>query len=208
VTLTCLASCWLRWTPIPLLMRVVKPPVGPIQPSDGKSPDLVWRAVAGDREAYRMLFEQHYPRVYRYALARCGDPDAARDISQDVFLAVWNGLPGFAPKHDGSFPAWVFKIAANMVGTYHRSAHRTVQVPKELLPDASFEFEGSLVTLQVLLDALALLPDDQREVLTLRFLVGSPATEVARIMGRSVGAVTALQMRALAKIRIHLGEER
>lgn len=184
-----------------------EPPIGPIQPSDGKSPDVVWRAVAGDRDAYRMLFEQYYPRVYRYALARCGDPDAARDISQDVFLAAWNELPGFAPKHDGSFPAWLFKIAANTVGTYHRTSHRAVPVPDELLPDTSFEFEGGLVTLRVLLDALALLPPDQREVLTLRFLVGSPTSEVAETMGRSVGAVTALQMRALAKIRAHLGEQ-
>ena len=188
-------------------MRVVKPSTGPIQPLDGKKADVVWRAVAGDRDAYRVLFEQHYPRVYRYALARCGDPDAARDISQDVFLAVWNGLPRFAPKHDGSFPAWLFKIAANTVGTYHRGAHRTIPVPDELLPDASVEFEGGLVTLRVLLDALALLPRDQGEVLTLRFLVGLPSAEVAEAMGRSVGAVTALQMRALAKIRSQLGDQ-
>jgi RNA polymerase sigma-70 factor, ECF subfamily len=188
-------------------MRVVKPATGPIQALGGTRSDVVWRAVAGDREAYRLLFEQHYPRVYRYALARCGDPDAARDISQDVFLAVWNGLPKFAPKHDGSFPAWLFKIAANTVGTYHRGAHRTIPVPDELLPDASVEFEGSLVTLRVLLDALAGLPQDQGEVLTLRFLVGLPTSEVAEIMGRSIGAVTALQMRALAKLRAQLGDQ-
>jgi RNA polymerase sigma-70 factor (ECF subfamily) len=133
-----------------------------------------------------------------------GDPEAARDIAQDVFLAVWNGLPRFEPEHSGSFPAWLFGIARNVVGTHHRRAHRAIPVPDDQLPEATVEFEGALVTQRVLIDALAGLPDDQREVLVLRFLVGLPTSDVATTMHRSDGAVTALQLRALEKLRTRL----
>ena len=127
-------------------------------------------------------------------------------MAQDVFLAVWAGLPTFTVEHVGSFPAWVFGIARNVVGTHHRRAHRAMPVPDDELPEGSVEFEGSLVTQRFLLDALSRLPDDQRDVLALRFLVGLPISDVAAAMGRSDGAVTALQLRALDRLRRHLGD--
>src|SRR3989442_1097874 len=67
--------------------------------------------------------------------------------------------------------------------------------------DGYGEFEGGLVARRVLLDALVRLSTDQREVLALRFLVGLPIRDVAYAMGRSDGAVTALQLRGLEKLR-------
>jgi len=187
-------------------MRVGKRPPAAIQPLDADDElDLVRHAGAGDRDAFRTLFERHHARVYRYALLRVGDPEAARDVAQDVFLAVWNGLPHFEPEHSGSFPAWMFGIARNVVGTHHRKAHRVVPVPDDQLPEATVEFEGGLVTQRVLVDALAGLPVDQREVLVLRFLVGLPTSDVAAAMHRSDGAVTALQLRGLEKLRKRMG---
>ena len=187
-------------------MRVGKRLPAAIQPADeGDELDLVRRAAARDRDAFRALFERHHARVYRYALLRVGgDTEAARDVAQEVFTAVWGGLPGFAPEHTGSFPAWLFGIARNVVGTHHRKAHRSVPVPDDQLPEGAFEFEGDLVTQHLLVDALSGLSPDQREVLVLRFLVGLPTSEVASTMGRSDGAVTALQIRALGKLRRRL----
>ena len=72
------------------------------------------------------------------------------------------------------------------------------------MPEGSVEFEGDLVTRRVLVDALSGLPHDQREVLVLRFLVGLSTNDVAETMRRSDGAVTALQIRALDKLRRRL----
>jgi RNA polymerase sigma-70 factor (ECF subfamily) len=186
-------------------VRVGKRPPAAIQPADDHAElDLVRRAAAGDRDAFRALFERHHARVYRYALLRVGDPEAARDIAQDVFAAVWSGLPRFAPEHTGSFPGWLFGIARNVVGTHHRKAHREVPVSDEQMPEGSVEFEGDLVTQRVLIDALSGLPHDQREVLVLRFLIGLSTNDVAATMRRSDGAVTALQIRALDKLRRRL----
>src|SRR5206468_2199045 len=154
-----------------------------------------------DRDAFRVLFESYHTKVYRYAFIRVGDPEAARDVTQEVFLAVWAGLARFSPEHEGSFPAWLFAVARNVVGTHHRKAHRIIPVPDEALPEGSIEFEGGLVARRVLLDALVRLSTDQREVLALRFLVGLPIRDVAYAMGRSDGAVTALQLRGLEKLR-------
>jgi RNA polymerase sigma-70 factor (ECF subfamily) len=186
-------------------VRVGKRSPAAIQPLDADDElDLVRRAVAHDRDAFRALFERHHARVYRYALLRVGDAEAARDVAQEVFTAVWSGLPGFAPEHAGSFPAWLFGIARNVVGTHHRRTHRAVPVPDDDLPEGAVEFEGELVTRRLLIDALRALPVDQREVLVLRFLVGLPTSDVAGTMRRSEGAVTALQLRAMDKLRRRL----
>jgi RNA polymerase sigma-70 factor, ECF subfamily len=187
-------------------MRVAKRPSPAIQAVDEDEADLVRRSSAGDRDAFRLLFERHHARVHRYAVLRVGDPEAASDIVQEVFTAVWKGLPRFQPEHPGSFPAWMFGIARNIVGSYHRTAHRSVAVSDDLLPEGSVEFEGTLVTQRLVTEALEKLAADQRDVLALRFLVGLPISEVAAIMGRSDGAVTALQLRALEKLRRLMGD--
>jgi RNA polymerase sigma-70 factor (ECF subfamily) len=186
-------------------VRVGKRAPEAIQPTDEADElDLVRLAGNGDRDAFRSLFDRHHARVYRFALLRVGDPEAARDLAQDVFLAVWNGLPRFTPEHSGSFPAWVFGIARNLIGTHHRKAHRAVPVPDDQLPETTVEFEAGLVTQRMLIDSLATLPNDQREVLVLRFIVGLPTRDVAAAMNRSDGAVTAIQLRALDKLRERL----
>jgi RNA polymerase sigma-70 factor, ECF subfamily len=163
--------------------------------------ELVRLATAGDRDAFHSLFDRYHARIYRYALLRVADPEVARDLAQEVFLAVWKGLGSFAAEHSGSFPAWLFGIARNVVGTHRRRARRAVPVPNDQMPETTVEFEAGVVNRRVLVDSMATLPDDQREVLVLRFIVGLPAKDVAVIMDRSEGAVTAIQLRALDKLR-------
>src|SRR5262245_47295288 len=65
---------------------------------------LVEESGRGSVVAFRDLFERYQPRVYRYTLGRLGRAAEAEDAVQEVFLAVWAGLPTFRYEHDGSFP--------------------------------------------------------------------------------------------------------
>ncbi len=160
---------------------------------------LVARAGEGDVDAFRRLFERFHDRVYRYALLRLRDPEAAQDVTQDVFVAVWNGLPRFRPNHEGSFPAWVFAIARRVVVNHVRRARRSGE--EVLVLDGSLEFEGRIVASRTMVSELSRLPEQQREVIVLRFIVGLSGRETADALGRSEGAVTALQMRGLKRLR-------
>jgi RNA polymerase sigma-70 factor (ECF subfamily) len=168
---------------------------------------LVERASSGDQLSFRELFERYHDRVYRYAFVRLGRAEDANDLVQEVFLSVWQGLPSFRYEHEGSFPAWLFRIASRRVSDRIRHRVRHPAVPLEDAPEGAVDFEGHAVSRRVLMVALAALPERQREVVVLRFVVGLPTREIARAMGRSEAAVTALQMRGLGRLRRYIGRD-
>jgi RNA polymerase sigma-70 factor (ECF subfamily) len=185
--------------------RVDEPLQAEIAPSALR--DEIEGACRGDAAAFRLLFERYHQRVYRYAFARMGRADEASDLVQDVFLSVWRALPSFTYEHEGSFPAWLFRIASRRLGDRVRQQVKRQTVPLDDAPEGRIEFEGLAVSRRLLADALAKLPARQREVLLLRFVAGLPVRDIAGSMGKSEAAVTALQMRGLAKLRRYIGRD-
>jgi RNA polymerase sigma-70 factor, ECF subfamily len=168
---------------------------------------LVERASAGDHASFRELFERYHDRVWRYGYLRLGRSEDANDLVQDVFLSIWQLLPTFRYEHEGSFPALVFRIAARRVSDRARQRARRPAVPLEEAPEASMEFEGGAVSRRVLVEALARIPENQREVVVLRFVVGLPTREIAEALGKSESAITALQMRGLQRLRRYMEQD-
>lgn len=124
---------------------------------------------------------------------------------QEVFLVVWRRLPGFELRHEGSFPGWLFRIARNVVADRARRARRHSTAPLDSAPEASVEFEGGTLSQRVLVDALRTLPEAQREVVMLRFLLDLSLADVAAAVGKSEGAVVQLQLRGLHRLRREMG---
>ena len=168
---------------------------------------LVERAAKGDVEAFRELFERYADRVNRYCHTRLRRPEDAQDATQDVFLAVWRGLSSFRYQHGGSFPGWVFAIARNIVAEHHRRSLKRPVVPLEDAMGAPVEFESGVVDGRMLADELDRLPESQREVLILRFVVGLRAREAGNAIGKSEAAVMALQMRGIEQLRRRIGRD-
>jgi RNA polymerase sigma-70 factor (ECF subfamily) len=167
--------------------------------------DVLDRARGGDVEAFRQLFDRYHDRLYRYALIRLDSPEEASDAVQDVFLSIWRGLPSFTYHHEGSFPAWLFRIAGGRITDRLRHRGRHPSVPLDSVPERSVEFEGHVVSRGSILEALGQLPARQREAVVLRFLIGLPVREVALSMGKSERAVTSLQTRGLKALRRYIG---
>jgi RNA polymerase sigma-70 factor (ECF subfamily) len=191
-------------------MRAEEEPLGipaSTEASLGTLRDEIERASQGDASAFRLLFERYHQRVYRYAYARLGRADEANDLVQEVFLSVWKALPTFTYVHEGSFPAWLFRIVSRRLGDRVRQRIRQQTLPLEEAPEGHVEFEGLVVSRRLLTEALAKLPKRQREVLLLRFVAGLPTREIASSMGKTEAAVTALQMRGLTRLRRYIGRE-
>jgi RNA polymerase sigma-70 factor, ECF subfamily len=168
---------------------------------------LVEQARAGDAPAFRALFDRYHDRLYRYAYLRLGSEDDARDAAQETFVSVWRGLDSFTYEHEGSFPAWLFRIASRRVGDRLRAAgRRSPDVPLDETTRDTVEFEGALLSRRVVVQALGRLHDRQREVVVLRFLVGLSVREVAQATDRTEKSVEALQMRGLARLRRYMDE--
>ncbi len=166
--------------------------------------NLVHRAKQGDGEAFAQLYENHFDKIYRYVVFRIGNKTEAEDVTQQVFLNALQSIHSFKWK-GVPFSAWLYRIAHNSVVDYFRKSKKIVTAP---LDDslASSGDNPQLITehrldIEQLISATKQLTKAQREVISLRFAGELPVAEVAKVMGKSEGAVKALQHSAVVALR-------
>ncbi|MEO8477126.1 MAG: sigma-70 family RNA polymerase sigma factor [Actinomycetota bacterium] len=166
-------------------------------------PALAWIEAAqrGDEDAFGQLYRLHRPAIVRMARLHVGiDGD---DLVAEVFLRAWTGLPTYRPT-GVPFVAWLYGIARHVIVDQVRREARST--PRETLPDAIVEFAED--DRMMLAEAIDGLPDEQRQVIELKYLLGLRNPEVAEALGVSIGAVNAKQWRALQTLRDRLEGER
>jgi RNA polymerase sigma-70 factor (ECF subfamily) len=168
--------------------------------------ELVLRAKAADHQAISTIYERYAAAIYRYIYYRISDVDLAEDIRADVFLRMLEGLDRY---EDRGWPlsAWLYRIAHDRtIDTLRR--HRA----RSLLPLESWNGTSDgpeiMIDLQLdreeLLHTINQLTDDQRQVIQMRFLQEMSLQEVAHALGRTEGAVKALQHRGIQALARHL----
>jgi RNA polymerase sigma factor (sigma-70 family) len=140
-------------------------------------------------------YERLAPAVRGYFRGRgAHDPD---DLTGDVFVSVTRGLASFHGDAD-ALRRWVFTIAHHRMVDEYRRASQDRHVSMAEVPDAAHD--ATAVGDDGLTRALALLGDDQREVVVLRFVADLALKDVARIVGKRQGAVKMLQARGLERL--------
>jgi RNA polymerase sigma-70 factor (ECF subfamily) len=162
---------------------------------------LLERVKRHDQSALAEVHERYVDQLYHYISYRLGDSDVAADLTGEVFLALINALKkGNPPKT--SLPGWLYAVARNLVADYIKKQVRTVPLLEDLIADSPSLTDQAYLALlaPTLKKALAQLTEDQQHVIALRFGQGMSLAETAEILGRSVGAVKALQHRALAAL--------
>jgi len=166
---------------------------------------VVDAAKAGDEAALAELYSLYFPRVYRYILARMGNPYDAEDLTEEVFLRVLDAIERFQWR-EAPFSAWLFRIAHNAVISQRRKegARGRSSPLSEALPVDSQgpeEMVANRLALNEIMKAAETLPDAQRRVISLRFAAGLTVAETARAMGKGEGNVKVIQHKAIAKLR-------
>ncbi|KKL04973.1 hypothetical protein LCGC14_2610730 [marine sediment metagenome] len=166
--------------------------------------ELVQRAQTLDEGALASLYSTFYPRIYNYVFLHLGDVQTAEDLVSEVMLKVLESIKKYQFKGT-PFSAWVFRIARNKLIDLHRRRKRRGEV------NLTEPLAAMQVTPQVMAEraldrgqlhlALKYLTEDQRQVIVLKFIEGFDNASVARILGRSEGAIKSLQHRALNSLR-------
>jgi RNA polymerase sigma-70 factor, ECF subfamily len=159
---------------------------------------VVTRAKAGDQDAVDLLYRLHVDRIYAYLAANVGNPHDAEDLTTLTFMRMIMSLSRYQPRST-PFAAWLFRIARNLAVDHFRAAARArARAQPAPAREASAEDEAlSVLDREVLREELATLSLGQREVLTLKFVCGLTNGEVAAVLGKTEGAVKALERRAL-----------
>jgi RNA polymerase sigma-70 factor (ECF subfamily) len=171
----------------------------------GNTERLVTEARRGDSEALTGLCSAFYPRILKYMRYRT-DAATAQDLTAEVFVRVVRNMS----KQHGSFRAWIYRIARNVAidASRRRKARREEQMSDETLSTIPTQGDPAVTVArqEELQGALAQLTDEQRELVTLKFIQGLSNEEVGEVTGRRPGAVRALQFRALSALRDILGK--
>lgn len=160
-------------------------------------------AQAGDESAFARLFRDIQPGLLNYLHAI--ERDGADDVASETWLQVIAGLRNFRGGEQG-FRAWLFTIARHRAVDWGRSRarHRTIPlscsgVEERLAPDVA-EVAMRRLSVQAVLALMSTLPADQAEIIMLRVVAGVDTQAVARIVGKSPGAVRVAAHRGLRRL--------
>lgn len=172
---------------------------------------LIHQYVSGNEEALAQLIERHQSKVFRFIYSKVNDQEIADDIFQDTFIKVIHTLKGKNYKEEGKFLPWVMRISHNLVIDYFRKNNR-MPMQRETeeysifnyMVDASPNIENDLITSQIESDVQKLinaLPEDQREVITLRIYQDLSFKEIAEVTGVSINTALGRMRYALMNLR-------
>jgi RNA polymerase sigma-70 factor, ECF subfamily len=152
--------------------------------------------------AFELLYREHAPEVYRYALALLANPADAEDVTQTTFLNAYRAFQrGERPRTPHN---WLIAIAHNVCRMRWRQANaRPREIALDEAPEpATPEPEHERPNLDEVLQALSQLSFNQRAALVMRELEGRSYKEIADVLDLSVGAVEALIFRARRGLRL------
>lgn len=169
--------------------------------------DLIRRAKRGDTHAYEELVHAFEGIAFRTAYVLSGNAADAEEAAQDGFVKAWRALGRF--REGAPFRPWLLRIVANEARNRRRSAGRRAHLAlraatEQVSGDAAPSPESALLSAETrerLLAAVEALPDDQREMVSLRYFVGLSEREVAESLDLPVGTVKSRTSRALERLR-------
>lgn len=172
---------------------------------------LVKNYCNGNESALSILIARHQAKVYGFIYAKVGNRDVSDDIFQDTFIKVIKTLKSNAYNEEGKFLPWVMRIAHNLTIDYFRHAKKMpFQRETEeysifnFMSDSSLTIEGQLIESQIELDVqklIAFLPEDQQEVLKLRYYDDLSFKEIAETTGVSINTALGRMRYAVINLR-------
>ena len=165
---------------------------------------ILARAQDGDEEAFACLFRAVQPALLGYL--RVIAPGGADDVAGETWLNVVSGLAAFRGE-ETAFRAWLFTIARRRAIDAGRARSRRPTVPldqdetaEQLTAPDSADLALEAISTQAVVTLLSALPRDQAEIILLRVVAGLDARDVARMVGKSQGAVRVAAHRGLRRL--------
>ena len=181
--------------------------------------EMIEKARTGDQEAFVSLYSEYKTSLYRYAYYRLGNPQDAEDAVSECVLSAWKQIRDL--KSPDAFSVWLFRILGGACAARIREQVRRRQMASldagegagggssdgELPGDRGIPGQSGFVpggdpaeTLS-LMDALASLAEDEREIVLLASVTGFTSAEIAGHVGLTPGSVRSKLSRSLAKLR-------
>ncbi|NIM93535.1 MAG: sigma-70 family RNA polymerase sigma factor [Anaerolineales bacterium] len=171
--------------------------------------DLIKRSIAGDPNAFEMIFEQYKNLVFKTAYLMLDDYDEAEDALQEIFLKVYGALGTYNPAK-GAFSTWLYRITVNHCLNQKRKLFhifKSMRVSNDQKLQVHTSIEDKLAENQAIDQALSRLSDKLRVVIILRYFLDLSYSEIAQVLDLPLGTVKSRLNMGLKKVRDGLEEE-
>lgn len=172
---------------------------------------LVSEYIKGSERALEVLVLRHKLKIFNFIYSKVLDRDTAEDIFQDTFIKVIKTLKRGVYNEEGKFLPWVMRIAHNLVIDFFRKSNRISVFENrdefdifQLISDEMPNVEGEMIDRQVVNDLQKLiveLPEDQKEVLTMRMYKDMSFKEIAESTGVSINTALGRMRYAIINLR-------
>lgn len=157
-----------------------------------------------DAQAFNQLYRLYMPRVYAYMAYRVGNAQDAEDLAAETFISAVRGMDSFRWRHEGSFAAWLFRIAHNLLANFYRDTARAGHpLPLDEMPNIPAHEglpEDAALRKELFSQLYAMvndLPARRREVVTLKYYAGLQNREIATVLDLDERTVASHLSRAL-----------
>lgn len=172
---------------------------------------LIKRYTKGDERALNTLINRHNQRLSSFIYSKVGDRDITEDIFQDTFIKVIRTLKRGTYSEEGKFLPWVMRISHNLIIDHYRKSSRMPFFEGtnnfdvfSILSDEKLNIEGQLIKDQIDVELGVLieeLPEDQKEVLTMRIYKDMSFKEISENTGVSINTALGRMRYALINLR-------
>lgn len=158
----------------------------------------------GDKNALKRIYDEFGHAVYSLALTILKDCQAAEDVSQEVFIKVWNNADKY--KIGAKPKAWIMKITRNEAIDYMRKQKHEMYIDEI---DGEYKknrviAEDNLLKRMYFDETVSVLPDTDREIIVMRILGDLTYKDISRLLKMPIGTVTWKYWRSLRKLREEL----
>ena len=167
---------------------------------------LAQKSADGDTAAFEELYHRHFRRVYALCLRMTGDPTKAEDLTQDVFIQLFNKIGSF--RGDSAFTTWLHRMTVNQVLMYFRKRSTKSELtsvddetPDQIVRGTENPNAMPVIDRIALEKAVQQLPPGYRTVFILHDVEGYEHEEIARMMGVAEGTSKSQLHKARLKLR-------
>jgi len=168
--------------------------------------ELAQRSAQGDREAFEDLYHRHFRRVYALCLRMLGNPSTAEDLTQEVFIHLFNKIGSF--RGESAFTTWLHRMTVNHVLMYFRKSSTRSELltiegetPIQIVRGTENENRMPIVDRIALEKAISELPPGYRSVFILHDVEGYEHEEIGRMLNCSTGTSKSQLHKARLKLR-------
>ena len=168
--------------------------------------ELAKKAAAGDGKAFEELYRRHYRRVYALTLRMMGNPTEAEDMTQDVFLQLFNKVGMF--RGESAFTTWLHRMTVNQVLMHFRKKSTRSELltdegetPVQIVKGTENPRTAPVIDRIGLENALKQLPNGYRTVFVLHDVEGYEHYEIAEMLGIAEGTSKSQLHKARLKLR-------